>query len=165
MIQVTKSSFIKLPELFDKLRELPSKFIIFADDLSFDEDDKEFSAIKAILEGSLNNKPDNVLIYATSNRIHMVKETFSNREGNEIHYNDTIDELVSLSDRFGIMLTFSSLNKNEFLDIVKQIANDCAIEYNEQIERKAIAFSIQKAIMTPRVARQFINDYISDTNY
>ena len=165
MIQVTKDSFIKLPELFEKIRTLPLKFIIFADDLSFDEDDEAFSLVKAILEGSLSNKPQNILIYATSNRMHMVKETFTNRQGSEVHYNDTLDELVSLSDRFGIMLTFSSLTKNEYLDIVRQIANDCCVEYNEELQKKAMAFSVQKAIMTPRVARQFINDYISNTNY
>ena len=162
IIQVSKKGFINLPDLYDKLRNLPLKFIIFADDISFDENDENFSSIKAILEGSLYNIPKNLIIYATTNRIHLVKESFSAREGNEVHYNDTIDEMVSLSDRFGIMLTFSSLNKNEYLDIVKQIANDCCIEVNEKLLKDASAFSIQKGIMTPRIARQFINDFIAN---
>ena len=131
------------------------------DDISFDEDEKNFSSIKATLEGSLTNKPSNAIIYATTNRMHLVKESFSSREGSEVHYNDTIDELVSLSDRFGIMLTFSSLTKNEYLDIVKQIASDCCVKIDENLLKEAEKFAALKAIRTPRVARQFINDYIS----
>lgn len=161
IIQVYKESFIYLGDLYEKIRNLPIKFIIFADDISFDENDKNFSSIKAILEGSLSNMPSNTLIYATTNRMHLVKESFSSREGNEVHCNDTIDEIVSLSDRFGIMLTFSLLNKNEYLDIVKQIASDCCIDINDGLLKKAEMFSALKGIRTPRVARQFINDYIS----
>lgn len=165
MIQVYKGGFVTLPELYEKIGNMPLKFIIFADDISFSEDDTNFSSIKANLEGSLCNKPDNVLIYATTNRIHLVKETFSAREGNDVHFNDTIDETVSLSDRFGIILTYSSLNKNEYLDIVKKIANDCCVEFNDELAKKSVAFSIQKGIMTPRVARQFINDILSNIEY
>ena len=161
IIQVYKESFIHLTELFSQLRTQPAKFIIFADDISFDESDKDFSSIKAILEGSLSNKPSNVIIYATTNRIHLVKETFTSREGDEIHYNDTIDEMVSLSDRFGIMLTFSLLTKNEYLDIVEQIAIDCCVEVNDTLYKEAEAFAVLKSIRTPRVARQFIVDFIA----
>ena len=162
VIQVYKEAFLKLPELYEKLRNLPLKFIIFADDISFDEDDRNFSSIKAILEGSLSDKPSNVIIYATTNRFHLVKESFSAREGNEVHYNDTIDETVSLSDRFGIVLTFSSLTKFEYLDIVKQIASDCCIDINDNFLQQACAFSMQKGIMTPRIARQFIVDFVAN---
>lgn len=161
IIQVYKESFIYLSELYEKLSKLPLKFIIFADDISFDEDDKNFSSIKAILEGSLSDKPKNTLIYATTNRMHLVKESFSSREGNEVHCNDTIDEIVSLSDRFGIMLTFSFLTKLEYLDIVKQIAIDCCVEVNDKLYFEAEKFAALKAIRTPRVARQFITDYIA----
>jgi predicted AAA+ superfamily ATPase len=161
IIQVYKESFIYLSDLFEQLRNQPAKFIIFADDISFDENDKEFSSIKAILEGSLSNRPSNTIIYATTNRMHLVKETFSSREGNEIHYNDTIDEMVSLSDRFGIMLTFSLLTKSEYLDIVEQIAIDCCVEVSDTLYKEAEAFSALKSIRTPRVARQFIIDFIA----
>lgn len=161
IIQIYKESIIYLAELYEKLRNLPVKFIIFADDLSFEEDDKNFSSIKAALEGSLSNRPENTIIYATTNRLHLVKESFSSREGSEIHYNDTIDEAVSLSDRFGITLTFSSLTKNEYLDIVKQIANDCCVEIDDKLFKEAEKFAMQKSIRTPRVARQFITDYIA----
>lgn len=161
IIQVYKESFVHLQELFQKLRNQPTKFIIFADDISFDENDKDFSSIKAILEGSLANKPTNSIIYATTNRMHLVKETFTSREGNEVHYNDTIDEMVSLSDRFGIMLTFSLLTKSEYLDIVEQIAIDCCVEVNDILYKEAEAFAALKSIRTPRVARQFIVDFIA----
>ena len=162
IIQVYKESFIYLFDLYEKLRNLPLKFIIFADDISFEEDDKNFSSIKAVLEGSLTEKPSNTVIYATTNRMHMVKESFTSREGSEIHYNDTIDVMVSLSDRFGIMLTFSLLNKHEYLDIVSKIANDCCVPVCENLMKKAEEFAVLKGIRTPRVARQFITDYIAE---
>lgn len=162
VIQVYKEAFLKLPELYEILRNLPLKFIIFADDISFDEDEKNFSSIKAILEGSLSDKPSNVLIYATTNRLHLVKESFTARQGDEVHYNDTIDETVSLSDRFGIVLTFPSLTKFEYLDIVKQIASDCCVDVCDKFLQEACAFSMQKGIMTPRIARQFLTDYIAN---
>lgn len=162
IIQVYKEAFLHLPELYEKIRNLPLKFIIFADDISFDEDEKNFSSIKAILEGSLSNRPSNTVIYATTNRMHLVKESFTSREGNEVHFNDTIDEMVSLSDRFGIMLTFSSLTKNEYIDIVRQIANDCCVDVTDELLKEAYSFTIQKGIMTPRIARQFITDYIAN---
>jgi len=162
IIQVSKESFIYLADLYEKLRNLPLKFIIFADDISFEEDDKNFSSIKAVLEGSLSNKPLNTVIYATTNRMHLVKESFSSREGSEIHYNDTVDEMVSLSDRFGIMLTFSLLTKKEYLDIVEKIANDCCVPVSDKLFTKAEEFAALKSIRTPRVARQFITDYIAN---
>ena len=164
IVQITKESFIYLSDLYEEIRNLPLKFIIFADDISFDEADKNFSSIKAVLEGSLSDRPKNAIIYATTNRMHLVKESFSAREGNEIHFNDTIDEMVSLSDRFGIMLTFSMLTKVEYLDIVKKIAQDCCINVNDNFLRKAEQFAALKSIRTPRVARQFITDYIAETN-
>ncbi len=162
IIQVYKESFIYLADLFEQIRDLPLKFIIFADDISFSEDDKNFSSIKAVLEGSLSEKPDNAIIYATTNRMHLVKESFSSREGNEVHCNDTIDETVSLSDRFGIMLTFSLLTKTEYLDIAEKIAKDYNITVNDDFYKKAEEFAALKAIRTPRVARQFIIDYMTN---
>lgn len=162
IIQVYKESFIYLADLYEQIRNLPLKFIIFADDISFEEDDKNFSSIKAVLEGSLSNRPSNTVIYATTNRMHLVKESFTSREGNEIHYNDTIDEMVSLSDRFGIMLTFSMLTKSEYLNIVEKIANDCCVPISDDLFKKAEEFSALKSIRTPRVARQFITDYLAN---
>ncbi len=161
IIQIYKESIIHLADLYETLRNLPAKFIIFADDVSFEEDDTNFSSIKAVLEGSLSDRPKNIIIYATTNRMHLVKESFSSREGNEIHYGDTIDETVSMSDRFGITLTFSILTKSEYLDIVSQIADDCCITVNDKFYKQAEEFSALKGIRTPRTARQFITNYLA----
>lgn len=162
IVQIYKESIAYLADLYELLRNQPAKFIIFADDISFEEDDENFSSVKAALEGSLSNKPKNVVIYATTNRIHLVKESFSSRTGNEVHCNDTIDETVSLSDRFGIILTFSLLTKPEYLDIVAKIAKDCCVTVNDSLYKKAEEFAALKSIRTPRTARQFITDYIAN---
>lgn len=162
VIQAYKENLDTLEDLEEYLSGFPSKFIIFIDDLVFDENDPDFASAKAILEGSLSKHPDNVLIYATTNRRHLVKETFSSREGNEIHLNDTMDEAASLSDRFGITITFSSPDKNKYLEIVKQIAAEMNINEDEKkLFKEAEAFAILKGTRCPRVARQFLADYAS----
>ena len=106
-----KEQLHDIPSILDELSENPLKFILFIDDLSFQKDDDNFSALKAILEGSVSARADNIAIYATSNRRHLVKESFSDRNGDDIHRNDTIQELISLSERFGLNITFSKPNK------------------------------------------------------
>ena len=106
LIELKKSDLRHIPDLIDTLSKNPLKFILFIDDLSFTKDDNDFSALKAVLEGSVAAKTGNIAIYATSNRRHLVKETFSDREGDEVHRGDTMQELVSLSERFGLTITF-----------------------------------------------------------
>ena len=107
IVEMRKDQLRIIPEVLDELSQNPLKFILFIDDLSFLKDDDNFNALKAVLEGSVTAKATNVVIYATSNRHHIIKETFSDRDGDDIHRNDTIQELVSLSERFGIHVTFS----------------------------------------------------------
>ncbi|MBQ7624535.1 MAG: DUF815 domain-containing protein, partial [Clostridia bacterium] len=102
VLEITKEQLKYIPIILEELCDNPLKFIIFIDDLSFGRDDDNLSALKAVLEGSVSAKTPNVVIYATSNRRHIVKESFSDRDGDDIHRNDTIQELISLSDRFGI---------------------------------------------------------------
>lgn len=162
IIQIYKENMDKIENLSECLSKFPSKFIIFIDDLVFDENDPKFSSCKAILEGSLIKHPDNILIYATTNRRHLIKETFTSREGDEVHMNDTMDEAASLSDRFGITITFSSPDKKDFLEIVKQLADEEKIIYNEEdLFRKAEAFALFKGNRAPRIARQFLIDYVA----
>ena len=164
IIQIYKENISDLENLCDYLANFPSKFIIFIDDLVFDENDAEFSSAKAVLEGSLAKHPDNILIYATTNRRHLIKETFASREGNEIHLNDTMDEAASLSDRFGITITFSSPDKKNYLEIVKQLADELNIkEDNESLFKKAEAFALLKGNRAPRIARQFLMAYQANT--
>ncbi len=160
IIQVYKENLSALEELSEYLEKFPSKFIIFIDDLVFDENDPAFSSAKAVLEGSLVKHPNNVLIYATTNRRHIVKETFSSREGDEVHLNDTMDEAASLSDRFGITITFLSPDKNNYLEIVGQLAKEFKINApQEELYKEAEAFALLKGNRAPRIARQFLAAY------
>ena len=106
VIEMPKESLMDFPKLVDQIAAIPMKFIIFIDDLSFSNQDDTYAALKAVLQGGLAAQPDNALIYATSNRRHLVRETFSDREGDELHRNDTIQESLSLADRFGLAINF-----------------------------------------------------------
>lgn len=110
-----------LPEVMGEIADNPLKFILFVDDLSFAKDDDGYASLKAALEGSASVKAANAVIYATSNRRHLVKETFSSREGDEIHRRDAIEELMSLSERFGLTVLFSKPNKELYLQIVSTL--------------------------------------------
>lgn len=159
IVQILKSNLNNLDKLLDKLSKIPAKFIVFIDDLSFSQDDENLSAVKSALEGALSKRSDNIVIYATTNRRNIVKETFSSREGNEVHLADTIDENASLSDRFGVTLTFLAPNKDKFLEIARKIAQDKNIPIREDFDIRAERFALLKASRSPRVAQQFINQY------
>lgn len=159
MIEMPKEYLRQLPDLTGYLAGLPMKFIIFIDDLSFSSGDDNFAALKAVLEGGLASRPENVIIYATSNRRHLLRETFGDRQGDEVHHADTVQESVSLSDRFGISLTFLMPDKQRFMEIVEQIASDRGL----QVERDALLaaaerWALERGGRSPRYARQFIAD-------
>ena len=159
MIEMPKEYLSQLPDLTGYLAAIPMKFIVFIDDLSFSDNDDNFAALKAVLEGGLASRPDNVLIYATSNRRHLLKETFSDREGDEVHHADTVQEAVSLSDRFGISLTFLMPDRQRFLEIVEQIARDKGLEVErQQLLAAAERWALERGARSPRYARQFIAD-------
>lgn len=159
MIEVPKEYLRQLPDLTDLLAGVPMKFIIFIDDLSFSQQDDNFGALKAVLEGGLAARPDNVLIYATSNRRHLLRETFSDRQGDEVHHADTVQEAVSLSDRFGISLTFLIPDKEKFLHIVEQIAEDRGLEVDKgKLLAAAEQWALERGSRSPRYAKQFIAD-------
>ena len=159
IVQIFKNNLINLDKLYEILRQLKDKFIIFADDISFDEDDKTLSTMKAILEGSLIQCPPNAAIYATSNRRHLVRESFQSRKGDEVHLNDTLNEINSLSERFGINLLFAKPNNDEFIDIVLKLANQYSIDMEpEIIVQKAQRLALIKGSKSPRIARQLIDN-------
>lgn len=162
IIELRKDYLYKIPKILDVLAENPLKFILFIDDLSFTRDDDNFSALKAILEGSVSAKSNNAVIYATSNRRHLVKESFSDREGDDVHFNDTMQELLSLSERFGIQLTFSRPNKTTYLDIVRTLADKNNIIYNaEKLFASAEKFALKRGTRSARAAKQFIDGVVS----
>lgn len=162
IIEVRKEQLHGIPKILDELTKNPLKFILFIDDLSFTKDDDNFSALKAILEGSVSAKSSNVVIYATSNRRHLVKENFSDREGDDVHFNDTMQELLSLSERFGIQLTFSRPNKATYLDIVHNLADKQGITYDtEKLDTAAEKFALKRGTRSARAAKQFIDGIIA----
>lgn len=157
LIELKKKQLHEIPAIVETISKNPLKFIIFIDDLSFTEDDDDFAALKAILEGSVSSTASNLAIYATSNRRHLVRETFSAREGDEIHFKDTMQELLSLSDRFGLTVTFQKPDKKLYLEVVEGLAKQYDIKMPiDEVKMKAEAFALSRAGRSPRVAKQFI---------
>lgn len=162
IIEVRKDQLRSIPKLLNELSENPLKFVLFIDDLSFLKDDDNFNALKAVLEGSVSAKSKNVVIYATSNRRHIVKEKFSDRDGDEVHRNDTLQELVSLSDRFGIHITYSKPNKQTYLKIVNHLASENGIKADDELNMLAERFALERGGRSARTARQLIDKLLSE---
>ena len=162
IIEIRKDQLREIPEIIDGLSKNPLKFILFIDDLSFAKDDDNFGALKAILEGSVSARANNIVIYATSNRRHLVKESFADRDGDDVHRNDTVQELISLSERFGLRITFSKPNKYEYLEIVKGLAKLNSLDmYEEELEKEAERFAVGRSGRSARAAKQFIDKMIA----
>lgn len=157
LIELRKDQLCHLPYVMGKVSENPLKFIIFIDDLSFNQNDDNFSMLKAALEGSASAKAENSVIYATSNRRHIIKETFGDRVGDDVHRNDTLQENLSLSERFGLVVLFQKPDKKLYLQIVHELAkrNNITMEQNE-LDVKAEAFALRKGNRSARCAEQFI---------
>ncbi len=157
IVEVKKNQLYQIPQIMEELAANPLKFILFIDDLSFTGNDDNFSALKATLEGSISGCGNNVVIYATSNRRHLVKESFADRVGDELHLNDTMQETMSLAARFGLAITFQKPDKDEYLQIVKSLAAEYGIDMDEEeLFKKAEAHAIRKNGRSPRTAKQFI---------
>ena len=161
LIELRKDQLCYLPEVMAKINGNPLKFIIFIDDLSFNQNDDNFSMLKAALEGSASAMADNAVIYATSNRRHIIKESFSDRDGDDVHRNDTLQETLSLSERFGLTVLFSKPNKQLYLEIVKELAKRFDVQIPEkELEVQAEAFAMRKGNRSARCAEQFINSLL-----
>ena len=162
LIEIRKDQLRVIPKILDELSDNPLKFVLFIDDLSFPKDDDDFGALKAVLEGSVTAKSPNMVIYATSNRRHIIKETFSDREGDDVHRNDTIQELVSLSERFGIHITFSKPSKQTFLHIVHHLAEENNIQMpTDELDLLAERFALERGGRSARLAKQFIDGILA----
>lgn len=157
IVLVPKNEITGLYNIYDILGRSPLKFILFLDDLSFNGDEKECSFLKQALEGSVRVMPENCVIYATTNRRHIVKET-SSEHADEHHGADARDEKASLADRFGLFVTFLMPDKRTYLDIVRKIAEDRHIDIpEEKLGILAERFAVRKAGHSPRTARQFVD--------
>lgn len=164
LVEVSKENLKYLGKIIDELSQIPMKFIVFVDDLTFSTDDDNYTALKAILEGSSNKLSDNMVLYATTNRRHLMAESFSARQGDDVHLKDTLDETSSLSDRFGILITFSFPSPMEYIEIVKKIAQDNDIEIDEKLIAGATAWSARKTSCSPRTATQYIDFVLGQKN-
>ena len=162
MIEVYKHQFQDLNDVIAQIKNRNYKFIIYMDDLSFEEFEIEYKYLKAVIEGGLEKKPDNVLIYATSNRRHLVRETFRDKEerDEELHTNDTVQEKLSLVARFGVTIYFGSPDKKEFQEIVRVLANRGGIDMpEEQLLLEANKWELAHGGLSGRTAQQFV-DYL-----
>ncbi len=162
LIEIPKSQLQHLPLIVDELRDALQKFIIFVDDLSFEEDDDSFKALKVILEGTLTARPANVVVYATSNRRHLVREFFEERprpsQANEVQAWDTVQEKLSFSDRFGLTLTFEPANQEKYLAIIRHLATEAGINLSpEDLEYQALQWATRHNGRSGRTARQFVD--------
>lgn len=163
MIQVDKDDLIDLPEIVDEIIEQPFRFIIFCDDLSFESGESSYKALKSVLEGSIELPPENLLLYATSNRRHLLPEQLNDnldtRVGErEIHYSDAVEEKISLSDRFGLWVSFHSINLDGYLKIVDSYFDRYRGD-REQLHEAARLFSMTRGSRSGRTAQQFYNYY------
>jgi predicted AAA+ superfamily ATPase len=165
IIEVYKHQFKNLNDVIAQIKNRNYKFIIYMDDLSFEEFEIEYKYLKAVIEGGLEKKPDNVLIYATSNRRHLVRETFKDKadRDEELHTNDTVQEKLSLAARFGVNIYFGKPEKKEFQEIVRQMAKKEGLDVPETaLLLAANKWELTHGGMTGRTARQFIDYYIEN---
>ena len=164
LVQLTKDQLIALPIIMERLRTYSSKkFIIFLDDLSFEEFEVQYKYLKSAIEGGASAKPENVLIYATSNRRHLIKESYKNRgvDDDDMHRNDTLNETISLSDRFGLIINYLSPNQQEYLDIVDGLLRQHGVVLDkEELRIKAGAWAQEHSGRSGRIAQQFVTYYL-----
>ena len=163
VVEVDKQDLIFLPEIVDGVRDQPQRFIIFCDDLSFEIGDSLYKPLKSVLEGSIESPPENILFYATSNRRHLLPERMRDNldtklVDGEVHYSDTIEETISLSDRFGLRLGFYPQNTEDYLRIIDSYYAEYMGD-REQLHQAALDFAYQNASKSGRTAKQFYNAY------
>ena len=170
MIEIYKYDYQYLPEILSKIKNRNYRFIIYLDDLSFEKNETEYKYLKAVIEGGLEVKPENVLIYATSNRKHLLHETFSDRkevEEDDVHVSDTLAEHTSLVSRFGITLAYYNVRRQEFFDMIVELAKRYKELVNvskDELIKKATLWNMYHNDYSGRAAQQFIDDLISKAN-
>ncbi len=166
IIEVKKEDLVNLSDIIDELREIKLNFIIFCDDLSFSEGDISYRTLKSVLDGSIEITPNNIIIYATSNRRHLMPEFLKDNydakvNDGELHYGDSVEEKISLSDRFGLWISFYQGNQDDFFDMVDNYFIDYAIDKNLlHLEAKKFA-SLKGGNRSGRCAKQFFNYFVN----
>ena len=163
-MEVKKEDLAKLARVLENLRGRGPRFVVFVDDLSFEEHEVEYKALKALLEGSVEDPPENVKIYATSNRRNLIRESFSDREDDDVHAHDTMQEKLSLAARFGLRLTFPSPNQSRYLEIVAGIVQARGLEIpRDALQERALLWDRWHAGRSGRTAKQFVDELEGET--
>ena len=166
LIQLNKNDIFDIELIYEIIGNFNNKrFIIFIDDLSFEKIDSEYKIIKSTLDGSLLNQPKNIVLYVTSNRRHLMsREMIDNERSSAIHTDESVEEKISLSDRFGLWIGFHNLNQTEYLNIIKSYCNFYKIKYDLLVENNAIKWSLQRGSRTGRSAWQYIINLAAEKN-
>jgi uncharacterized protein len=167
LIEVDKADLVDLPDIIDVVSDRPEKFIVFCDDLSFDDGEPGYKALKSILDGSIAAASPNVLIYATSNRRHLLPEymkenlTYQHTEDGEVHPGEGVEEKISLSERFGLWISFYPFSQEEYLAIVMQWLQFFGVEMQNQTEarQQSLVWALERGSRSGRVAYQFARDF------
>ena len=164
LVQITKPQLKTLPDLMENLRRFMSKrFIIFLDDLSFEESEAEYKYLKSAIEGGVESRPENVLIYATSNRRHLIRETWRDRgdDSDELYRDDSANETISLSDRFGLIIHYYAPTQAEYLQIIRSMLKRRGVEIDaESLRLEGIRWEMSHSGRNGRTAQQFVNNYL-----
>ena len=156
LVELPKAHLKDIPKLTKELGAKPHKYILFLDDLSFETHESEYKALKIAMEGQLQANAENVIIYATSNRRHIIRETWAERDGGEVHRNDQIQETMSLSERFGLSIVFCAPSQKEYIEIVREMLKEKGIEMTPETETAAKQWQMKYGTTNGRCARQFI---------
>jgi len=168
MVEVSKKEAENLFDIISTLTMNDRKYIIYMDDLSFENDDESYKALKATLEGSIQQQPQNVLIYATSNRRHLMPESMkdnldSTMEDGQLHPSDSIEEKISLSDRFGLWLSFHPFTQDQYLGVVRQELEKLGLALDEETQSEALRFATARGSRNGRIAHQFATYWLGNT--
>ena len=167
LIEVDKTDLVELPDIVDLVAERPERFVVFCDDLSFDEGEPGYKALKSILDGSVAESSDNVLIYATSNRRHLLPEymkenlSYRHTEDGEVHPGEVVEEKISLSERFGLWVSFYPFSQDEYLAIVAQWLRGFGVAEKAiaAARQESLVWALERGSRSGRVAYQFAKDY------
>jgi predicted AAA+ superfamily ATPase len=162
VVEIQRNDLMSLPWLVEAIRNLPYRFLVFCDDLSFAEGDASYQELKTLLDGGLEARPPNMLVYATSNRRHLMPERMDDNLGGEIHPDEAVSDKLALADRFGLTLSFTSFDQETYLDIVEFYAAGKKFAVpREELRKEALRWSLYKGQRSGRAARQFVDDLAS----
>ena len=166
LIQLNKNNIFDIEVIYEKYANLKNyNFIIFIDDLSFEKIDSDYKIIKSTLDGSIQNQPKNIVLYVTSNRRHLMpREIIENERSSAIHTDESVEEKISLSDRFGLWIGFHNISQNDFINIISKYCEKFNMPFNKYTEKEAIKWSLQRGNRTGRSAWQFVINYAAEKN-